>query len=69
MVITINVSEEQIKRAEHLAQQRRMKTGERASRSSEFGRAVDALFLAECLTDQTYGTPECHATTMQPVTN
>lgn len=55
MVITINVSEEQIKRAEQLARQRMMLTGETASRSSEFGRAIDALFLAECPPNKTIG--------------
>lgn len=53
MIISINISEEQIKRAEQLARHRRMTTGENANRSSEFGRAIDALFLAECLTDKT----------------
>lgn len=55
MIITINISEEQIKRAEALARNRRMATGENASRSSEIGRAIDALFLAECLIDKTDG--------------
>lgn len=49
MIISINISEEQIKRAEQLARHRRMATGENANRSSEIGRAIDALFLAECL--------------------
>lgn len=53
MVITISITEDQIKRAEALARQRRMQTGEDASRSSVIGHAIDALFLAECLTDKT----------------
>jgi hypothetical protein len=53
VIITISVSEEQVRRAEKLAQTRRMRTGESASRSSEIGRAIDALFLAERLTDTT----------------
>lgn len=53
MVITISISEDQVKRAEALARQRRMQTGEDVSRSSEIGRAIDTLFLAECLTDKT----------------
>lgn len=55
MIISINISEEQIKRAESLARHRRMSTGESANRSSEIGRAIDALFLAECPTDKTSG--------------
>lgn len=57
MIISINISEEQIKRAEELAKHRRMATGESANRSSEIGRAIDTLFLAECLTDKTNGQP------------
>lgn len=57
MVITISISKEQVERAEALARQRRMTTGEDASRSSEIGRAIDALFLAECPTDKTVGQP------------
>lgn len=53
MIITINISEEQIRRAEALAKHRRMTTGESASRSSEIGRAIDALFLSECPTNST----------------
>lgn len=51
MVITISISEEQVRRAEELARQRRMRTGESATRSSEIGRAIDTLFLTECLTN------------------
>ena len=47
MVITINVSKEQIKLAEALARRRMMLTGETASRSSEFGRAIEQLAEAE----------------------
>ena len=57
MIISINISEEQIWRAEQLAKQRRMSTGEQANRSSEIGRAIDALFLTECLTDKTIDIP------------
>lgn len=47
MVITINVSEEQIKMAEALARRRMMLTGKTASRSSEFGRAIELIAAAE----------------------
>lgn len=57
MIISINISEEQIKRAEELAKHRRMATGESANRSSEIGRAIDALFLAECLINKTIDVP------------
>jgi hypothetical protein len=53
VIISINISEEQVKHAEQLARHRRMTTGESANRSSEIGRAIDALFLTECLTDKT----------------
>ncbi len=53
LIISINISEEQIKRAEQIAKQRRMSTGEQANRSSEIGRAIDALFLRECPSDRT----------------
>ena len=53
LIISINISEEQIKRAEQIAKQRRMSTGEQANRSSEIGRAIDALFLIECPSDRT----------------
>jgi hypothetical protein len=52
VIISFNISEEQLKRVEQLARHRRMTTGESANRSSEVGRAIDALFLAECLTDK-----------------
>lgn len=61
MIISINISEEQIKRAERIARHRRMTTGESANRSSEIGRAIDALFLAECLIDTSDDTSEIHA--------
>ena len=57
MVITISISPEQVKRAELLAKRRRMATGEDASRSSEIGRAIDSLFLAECPSDKTDDVP------------
>lgn len=53
MIITINISEEQVKRAEALARHIRKQTGEYASRSSAIGRAIDVLFLSECPTDTT----------------
>lgn len=53
MIISINISEEQVRRAEELARQRRMRTGDNANRSSEIGRAIDSLFLIECLTNKT----------------
>lgn len=56
MIISFNISEEQLKRVEQLARHRRMTTGENANRSSEVGRAIDTLFLAECLTDKTNDT-------------
>ena len=41
MVITINVSDDQIKLAEALAKWRMMTTGKASSRSQEFGRAIE----------------------------
>lgn len=55
MVITINISEEQIKRAEQLATHERMTTGKAASRSSEIGRAIDERFAALFLTERPVG--------------
>lgn len=61
MVITISVTKEQVERAEALARQRRMLTGDEVSRSSEFGRAIDALFLAECPVNKTPDVQEVNA--------
>ena len=61
MVITISITEEQVKRAEALARQRRMLTGDDVSRSSEIGRAIDALFLSECPFSKTNDVQEISA--------
>ena len=66
MIISFNISEEQLKRVEQLARHRRMTTGENANRSSEVGRAIDALFLAECLSEKTDDVNEIAAA--EPVT-
>ena len=59
MVITISVTEEQVRRAEAVARQRRMLTGDRdISRASENGPALDAIFLAECPVSKTNDVPE-----------
>ena len=59
MVITISVTEEQVRRAEARARPRPLQTRHPDHpRASEIGRAIDALFLAECPVSKTNDVPE-----------
>lgn len=50
-VITINLGDEQIKKAQLILRQLRDEQGESVSRSEVFRLAIDALFLSMCHTD------------------
>ncbi len=56
MVITVNLEDAQITRANRLILHLSEREGEIISRSEVVRRAIDALFLSECLTDKTNGT-------------
>ena len=53
MMIGTNLNPQQIQRADELAKHLAEKFGVKVSRSAAIGRAIDALFLSECLTDKT----------------
>ena len=50
MVITINISEQQFRRATQLVELISRRSGFTASRSQVVGKAIDVLFLSECRT-------------------
>jgi hypothetical protein len=53
MMLGVNLNEDQIERADALARLLTTRYGIKVSRSAVIGRAIDALFLAECPTDKT----------------
>lgn len=62
MMLGVNLSEEQIERADSLVRVLSARYGIKVSRSAVIGRAVDALFLAECPTDKTNDVSDSHPT-------